>query len=107
MKSLSPKLVWYGSKIKLKFNGSCVKQNKASFNPRNVVNVFIAYELDTWSQDLTAAFASEDCLCGSLKLTKNADLNKYHCSGYDIGFDSRSVFQSQILIGVKMSWFLE
>ena len=40
-KIFSPKLVWYGSKIKLKFNGSCLKQDKATFNPKIVVNLFI------------------------------------------------------------------
>ena len=47
-KSLSPKLVWNNSKIRLKFEGSCIKQkDKAPFTPKNVVNLFIVYELDT------------------------------------------------------------
>ena len=31
-----------------------------------------------------------NCLFGSVKLTKNADLDKYKYSSYGIGFDSRS-----------------
>ena len=31
-----------------------------------------------------------DCLLGSVKLTKNAYLDKYKYSDYGIGFDSRS-----------------
>ena len=31
-------------------------------------------------------------LIGSVKLTKNADLDKYKYSGYGIGFESRSEF---------------
>ena len=91
-KSLSPKLVWYGSKIKLKFNGSCLKQDKATFNPKNVVNLFIFYELGTWSQDLSADFALKDCLFGSVKLAKNSDPNKYKYSSCCIGFDLKSIF---------------
>ena len=50
------------------------------------------YELDWWSQDLKTKFNLKDCLFGAVKLTKNADPNKYSYSGYNIGFDSRSVF---------------
>ena len=32
------------------------------------------------------------CLFGSVKLTKNADLDRYKYCGYGIGFDSRSEF---------------
>ena len=45
---LSPKLVWYNYKIKQKFKGSSLKQeDKAAFTPKNVVNLFIVYELDS------------------------------------------------------------
>ena len=47
----------------------------------------------------------------SVKLTKNADLNKYKYRGYSIGFDSRSKFslpdgsmgENVIIFGVDMS----
>ena len=41
---------------------------------------------------LRADFALIGCLFGSVKLTKNADPNKYQYSSYGIGFDSRSIF---------------
>ena len=75
--SLSPKLVWMNnSRIKLEFKGSCLKQDKAPFIPNNVVNLYTAYELNTWSQDLNAEFTVKDCLFGAAKLTKNANPNK-------------------------------
>ena len=43
-KSLSPKLVWYNCGIKLKFKGSCLKQAKPTFTPKNTVNLFVVYE---------------------------------------------------------------
>ena len=49
------------------------------------------YELDRWSQDLNAKFTLKDYLFGAVKLTKNADPNKYSYSEYGIGFDSRSI----------------
>ena len=53
----------------------------------------------------------KDCLFGSVKLTKNADPDKYKYSGYGIGLDSRSEFslsdgsigKNVIIIGVDMS----
>ena len=38
-KSLSPKMIWNISRIRLKFKGSCLKQeDKAVFTPNNSVN---------------------------------------------------------------------
>ena len=34
----------------------------------------------------------ENCLFGAVKLTKNADIDKYKYSGYGIGFDRRGAF---------------
>ena len=52
-KSFSPKMIWINnSRIKLRFTGSCLRQEFATFTPNNVANLFILYELDRWSQDL-------------------------------------------------------
>ena len=61
-KSLSPKLVWINnSRIRLKFKESCLKQeDKAPFTPNSVVNLFILYELNTWSRDLNTDFTLKD-----------------------------------------------
>ena len=40
---------------------------------------------------LNIDFNLKSCLFGAVKLTKNADLDKYSYSGYGIGFDSRSL----------------
>ena len=53
--NLSPKLSCINNpRIRLEFKGSCLKQIKIIFNPNNVVNLFIVYELNRWSQDLNA-----------------------------------------------------
>ena len=81
------------SNVRLKFKGSYLKQeDKATFTPKNVVNLFIVYELDTWLRDLKTDFTLKHCLLGSVKLTKNADPGKYKYRRYGIGFDSRSEF---------------
>ena len=107
----SPKLIWMNnSKIRLRFTGSCLKQDKATFTPNNVVNLIFDYELYRWSQDLNAKFALKDDLFGNVEITKNADPNKYSYSEYGIGFDSRSLISSPndwcknvIIFGVNTS----
>ena len=50
---LFPKLQWNEYKIRLRFEGSCLKQeNTTIVTPNNLVNLFTVYELDSWSQDL-------------------------------------------------------
>ena len=90
--NVCPKLVWMkNSRIRLKFKGSCQKQeDKAIFTHQNVVNLFIVYELDTWLRDLNTDFTLKDYLFGSVKLTKNADPDKHKYSCYGIAFDPRS-----------------
>ena len=74
--SLSPKLKWHNSKMRVEFKGSFL--NKVTFTTSIVVNLFIVTN-----------FIIKDCLFGAVKLTKNSDPDKYSYSGFDIGFDSR------------------
>ena len=54
--SLSLKLKEHSSKRRVEFKGRCLKQDKITFTLRNVVNLFIAYELDRRSLDLNVKF---------------------------------------------------
>ena len=50
--SLSPSIRWYkNSNVYLIFKGSRLKQKSTTFTPPNIINFFVAYELDTWSRD--------------------------------------------------------
>ena len=109
-KSLSQELEWMNnSKIRLRFAGSCLKQeDNAAYTLNNVVHLFIVYELDRWPQGLSAKFTLKDCLFGTVKLTKNAYPNKYSYSGYGTGFDTHSIpnfdwGKNTIIFGVDMS----
>ena len=63
--SLAPKLKWIHSlKRSVEFRGSCLKHDKATFTNRNVINLFIFYELDTWLRDLYTNFTQGDCFFG-------------------------------------------
>ena len=86
--SLNPTLSYYGTKIRVKFTGDCLKQTKITYTHGKVVNIYIVYELgasSSYDNDPTL----ENCLFGAVTLTKNADIDKYGYSGYGIGFDRR------------------
>ena len=44
--SLNSKVSYYGSKARLEFRGSCLKQNKSTLNHGKIVNTYIVYELN-------------------------------------------------------------
>ena len=60
--------------------------------PKKVLNLYISYTLRLQLRNLSTDFTLGNCLFGFVKLTKNADLDKYKYSGYGIGFDSHSEF---------------
>ena len=89
--SLTPLIDYVGDKIRLKFNGSCLKQPKMQYTHETVANTYIVYEVGASSfndNDPTL----KNCLFGAVTLTKNADIDKCRYSGYGIGFDRRSDF---------------
>ena len=89
--SLTPELNYYGTKTRVKFNGSCLQQSKISYTHSTIVNIYIVYELGasgSHSNDTTL----KNCLFGAVTLTKNADIDNYKYSGYGTGFDRRSRF---------------
>ena len=43
--SLTPALSYYGTKTRVKFTGSCLKQSNISYTHGEVVNIYIVYEL--------------------------------------------------------------
>ena len=108
---LTPALNYYGTKTRVKFTGSCLKQSKISYTHRKVVNIYIVYELGASSSHNNDP-TLKNCLFGAVTLTKNADIDKYGYSGYGIGFDRKTVFsfpagvgfgQNAIIFGVDVS----
>ena len=43
--SFTPSLDYYGTKTRVEFNGSCLKQDSVTFNHGKVVNIYIVYEI--------------------------------------------------------------
>ena len=43
--TITSKLSYYGTKTKVEFNGSCLKEHKTTYNQRTIVNIYIVCEL--------------------------------------------------------------
>ena len=100
--SFSPSVNYVGNKIRVKFNGSCLKQtNKLTYTHKTIGNIYIVYELGAFSSNNNDP-TLKNCLFGAVTLTKNTDIDKYKYSGYGIGFDRRSSFHFQVVDLVKM-----
>ena len=100
----------YGTRVRLKFNKGCLKKsNNLTYSYRSRVNIYIVYELGA-SSSSDSDPTLKNCLFG-VTLTKNADIEKYGCLSYGIGFDRRSSFsfpgvgfgQNVLIFGVDMS----
>ena len=82
---------------------------KVTYNHGLIVNIYIVYKLDSIINNSSVTL--ENCLFGAVKLTKNADINKYKYSGYGIGFDSKGNFshprggdcKNVVIFGADMS----
>ena len=88
------KLVHDNARIKVEHNGHFLKQNKFTHNHGPIVNIYIVYTLIPTTKHSNVFL--QNCLFGAVKLTKNADIDKYKYSGYVIGFDSRGSFTHPI-----------
>ena len=94
------------------FNGHCLKHN--IYTPEKVINIYISYSLQPLLRNLFTDFTLNNCLLGSVKVTKNADPDKYKQSSYGIGFDSRSeclfidgtIRKNVIIFGSDMSSYV-
>ena len=73
----------------INFNGHCLIKSSISI-PKKVINLSISYKLNPQLRNKNTDFSLNSCLLGSVKLNKNADVDKYVYAGYVIGFDLRS-----------------
>ena len=75
----------------INFNGHCLIR-KNILIPKNEINLNISYKINPQLRKSNTDFTLNNCLFGSVKLPKNADLYKCKYSGYIIEFDFRSEF---------------
>ena len=106
----APTFVYHHSLPDINFIGHWLIRNNIS-DPKKVINLYISYTLGLQLRNSNTDFTLSNCLFGSVKLTKNADLDKYKYYCYGIGFDSHSDFlftdgsygKNVIIFGANMS----
>ena len=89
--SVTAALNYYGTKTRVKFTGSCIKQPKISYTQGKRINIYIVYELGAYSSHNNDP-TLKNCLFGTVTLTENADIDNYGYSANGILFDRRSSF---------------
>ena len=77
---LNPLLNYVGTKIRVKFSGSCLKQNAVLYSHGTIVNIYIVYEISK-NYNIISYPTLENCLFGAENLTKHADIDQYKYYG--------------------------
>ena len=106
--NITPELDYYGSKIRVKFSGSCLKQDKAIYDEK-IVNIYIVYEISK-NYNISSYPTLENCFFGVVSLTKHVDIDQYKYSGFGIGFNRKGEFlfghgfgRNVIILGADIS----
>ena len=89
--TITPELSFYGTKTRVEFNGSCLKQDKVTYSHGTIVNIYIVYEISK-NYNISTYPKLENSLFGAVSLTENADIDQYKYSRYGIGFDRKREF---------------
>ena len=79
------------NQIRIGFDGGCLKQDESVIPLKRIVNIYTVYEI-TNNFDISNYPTLENCLFVAVKLTKNADIDKYGCFGYGTGFERHGSF---------------
>ena len=58
---LNPSLNYLGAKIRVRFSGSCLKQDTITYTRRKIVNIHIVYEIN--KNDNTSSDSALKILC--------------------------------------------
>ena len=88
----------------INFNGPCLIKNIISI-PKKVINLYISCILGPPLSNLNTDFTLGNCLLGSVKLTKNTDLDKDKYSGYGIEFGFIQNFHHLMVPWKKCHYF--
>ena len=73
--SITPQLSSCGTKTRVKFSGSCLKQDKATYNHGTIVNIYIVYEINK-NYNISSYPTLENCLFEAVSLTKHIDIDQ-------------------------------
>ena len=88
---LVQKSSYVGNKTRVKCHGSCLKQDKITYTHGTTLNIYVVQELGS-NLNYNKSITLENCLFGSIKSAKSADINKYKCSRCGIRFHGNETF---------------
>ena len=88
---LTPSISYDEEKVRLRFTGSVLQQKTVTYSHKKVVNLYAVYEITNF-HDIDNYPTLENALFEAVKLTNNADIDKYKYFGYGTGFDGRGYF---------------
>ena len=98
---LTPLIDYVGDKIRLKFNGSCLKQPKMEYTHGTQVNMYIFYELGaTGSNNNNPTL--KNCLFVAVTLTKTQILINMNILVMELGLIEDQAFYFVVVDLVKM-----
>ena len=87
----APILEYGGARIRLKFKGDLLRQNKVTYNHAKIVNIYIVYKTSSTFTS-QSSFSFKNSLFGAVKITKNADIRKHKYFGYGSVLTQKEVF---------------
>ena len=101
---------YVNQKLRLKVEGSCLAQTKATYAHKSIANIYIVYEIGTTTRNSDDP-KLKNSLFGAVTLVKNSDFSKIGNTGYGIGFDRGTTFSfpgggfghNVLMFGVDMS----
>ena len=79
-------------------------QDQGTFLHGGIVNIYIVYEI-TDNFNVSSYPTLENFLFGAVKLTKNADIDKFGYFGYGIGFNRHGSFSFGNRVGKNVMMF--
>ena len=77
-----PKLLVKNERFCVDFNGNYMKQDKISYLNASVMNMYIVYSLNSISRTKNTDFTAQNCLFGTVKITRNRNTSNYKYVGY-------------------------
>ena len=81
VKTITPSATSDDNQIRVKLNGSILRQPKISYTHRTMINIYIVDEIGASGYNDSDP-TLKNCLFGAVTLTKDADVDKYGYSGY-------------------------
>ena len=100
-----PKMVHDNARIKVKFNGNLLKQNKTTYNYGPIVKIYIVYRLIPDTKD--SSITLENCPFSTVELTKMLTLTNTNILDMVLDLIQEELLHIQVKEMVKMLLSLE